>query len=171
MRPATSCKPLQTAIEQVFSAVYGDDEYRSVDALNVDMDELMRRFANATGNQYKVESRQAYRARLMRITGIYREYLENPDVPPNIQTRTRGPRSTTATEQGSGSGNGGSTPPPPRPPSADTRSYSLPLRNGDATLTIPREFYAEDTRAVEQADRDARVRADAPAAIDHWGRG
>jgi hypothetical protein len=148
----SAVKPLQTAIEQVFSSVYGEDGYREVDPLNVDLDELMRRFANATGTRYKAESRQAYRARLARIIGVYREHLDHPDAPPNLPTRKRAPRSTTPTaatlpeEQTNGDG-GVVAPPPataPSPPSSGTRSYSLPLRNGDATLTIPREFYQED---------------------------
>jgi hypothetical protein len=147
--PRAVVKPLQTAIERVFSVVYGEHEYRSVDVLKVDMDELMRRFANATGNQYKAESRQTYRARLMRIINIYREHLANPDAPPTIQTRSRGARAATEQTNRNG-GSGGSVLQPPRPPSSETRSYSLPLRNGDATLTIPREFYAEDAERLSR---------------------
>lgn len=145
--PPTAIKPWESAVNQVFSAVYGDI-YGSVDVLNLDLDELETRFANATGTKYKPESRRAYMQRIAKAIAAYSEYLEDPGRPPTLRVRARRPRQTTPAN-GKGSPTNGND---PAVVSSERRTqgrkYTFPLRNGDAELTIPREFYREDAERL-----------------------
>jgi hypothetical protein len=142
--PASAIRPWESAINAVFSAVYKEaaDE---TDVLNVDLDELSLRFANATGDKYKAESRTAYMQRVGKAILAYREHLEHPDRPPNLKVRKpRGSRQAAPTTSVNGSSSGQTMRTSTPTPAPQTRTYSFPLRNGDAQLVIPREFLRED---------------------------
>lgn len=149
--PPNAIRPWESAINAVFSSVF-NEAAQGTDVLDLDLDEVAVRFANATGDRYKAESRVVYIQRVGKAIRSYREYLDHPDRPPNLavrKPRTSRPAQAQTPTNGNGAGttnasDGASS----APLQANQRRYQFPLRNGDAELILPREFYGVDAERL-----------------------
>lgn len=79
--------PLKTAITKVLEATEGEEAWGATDVTNLDIDDVILRFKNKTLSEYTPASYKAYRSRIARAIGWYKNFLANPGWVPKENTR------------------------------------------------------------------------------------
>jgi hypothetical protein len=83
--------PLKIAFTKVLQTVDGD-KWEDTEVNSIDLDDYMARFSNLTMGKYSTESLTAYKSRVNRVLGWYTNFLDKPGWAPNLQQRTRTPK-------------------------------------------------------------------------------
>ncbi len=90
MAPATA-RARKAAVNTVLAIL---DDQEAQDVTTVDIDDVMRRFANLQGKDYNPASLRTYKSRLRSALDDFRSYIENPlAFKPSLQARERKPSS------------------------------------------------------------------------------
>lgn len=88
MAPATA-RARKAAVNTVLAIL---DDQEAQDVTVIDIDDVMRRFANLQGKDYNPASLNTYKSRLRSALDDFRRYIENPlAFKPSLQARERKP--------------------------------------------------------------------------------
>lgn len=156
--PATATT-YRTAARRVLE---GEGDPASIDLRRIDVDELLRRFANRRRGDFKEQSLNAYAMRFRQALSMYLSYLDGGDWRPTPRAARRQDDKTdsagrrrpsmpprTAVE----SGNADTDPPHPdsRAVAAAMITFPLPIRPGvRGQLVVPEDLTAAEAQRISQ---------------------
>lgn len=157
---------IKSAVKEVLSAVEGEDKWENVNVLELDLDDVQRRFDTLRAMKFTQGSLKTYKQRFVRGVTMFIDFREDPGGwQPAIKTRNRrlGNRPTSASEsanQEAATGNrggGGSyadarerSTAPARPRSGGGMiPYPFPLRPGVlASIELPDDLSSREAERL-----------------------
>jgi len=112
MAPATA-RARKAAVNTVLSIL---DSQEAQDVTSINLDDVMSRFGNLQGTDYRPQSLRTYKSRVKSALDDFASYVENPlAFKPSLQTRERKPNPSKASSSAAGSSSDSPLPDVSRP--------------------------------------------------------